>query len=300
MADSSQQNPSTPVSEPLRQPRFRAAFESMLPEIMKVPREDYLAVNLEIPAAVTTVLGAISEIKKMREECARSLPHMDLTLFDRIEPLALAMGYAHSRHKAASLPTLPLQELSERVVEVREIFAQDWSALARRGMVDGQRLQELKGTTGYKNQAFDLLTLVAMMREAWPRIQGKTAVTAPELDEAESLADQLLTAVGEREQLPAATAATTEVRQAAYTLFLRAYDELRRAAEFLRWHEGTADALVPSLYAGKKRRGSELKPATQEGPTAAPGDASTQPAPLPKNGGSAPVGMPGSDPFAVS
>src|SRR5688572_4413761 len=133
MADSPQQNPSTPVSEPLRQPRFLAAYESMLPEIMKIPREDYLPVNLEIPAVVTIVLGAISEIKKMREECARSFPQMDLTLFERIEAMALAMGYAHSRHKAASLPTLPVQELSERVVEVREIFALDWSALARRG-----------------------------------------------------------------------------------------------------------------------------------------------------------------------
>jgi hypothetical protein len=249
---------------------------------------------------VATVLGAISEIKKMREECARNFPQMDLTLFDRIEAMALAMGYAHSRHKAASLPTLPLQELSERVVEVREIFALDWSALARRGIVDGQRLQELKGTAGYKNQAFDLLTLVAMMREGWPRIQGKTAVTASELDEAESLADQLLTAVGEREQLPVATAATADVRQASYTLFLRSYDELRRAAEYLRWHEGDADARVPSVYGGRKRRGSELKPATPESQPAAPVDAPAQPAPLPKNGGGAPVGMPGSDPFAAS
>lgn len=299
MPDESQQNASTPVSEPLRQPRFRAAYESLLPEIMKVSREDFLGVNLEIPAAVTTVLGAISEIKKMREECAEHLPKFDLMVFERIEPLARAMGYAHSRHKAASLPTMPLQELSERVVDVREILALDWSAMARRGMVDGKRLAELKGTTGFKNQAFDLLTLVAMMREVWPRIQGKTAVTAPELDDAESLADQLLIAVGEREQLPAVTAATADVRQAAYTLFLRSYDELRRAAEYLRWHEGTADALVPSLYAGKKRKGSEVKAAAQEPQPAPAAEAPAQPAPLPKNGG-APVGMPGSDPFAAA
>jgi hypothetical protein len=59
-------------------------------------------------------------------------------------------------------------------------------------------LKDLKGPLGYKNQAFDLLTLLTMGREAWPRIQGKTAVTSAELDEAETLADQLLTAVGER------------------------------------------------------------------------------------------------------
>jgi hypothetical protein len=53
---------------------------------------------------------------------------------------------------------------------------------------------------------------------------------------------QLLTPVSEREQLPTATAATADVRQAAYTVFLRSYDELRRAAEYLRWREGDANA----------------------------------------------------------
>ena len=81
----------------------------------------------------------------------------------------------------------------------------------------------------------------------WPRIQGKTAVTAADLDEAETLADQLLTAVGERAQLPTTTAPTAEIRNAAYTLFARAYNELRRASVYLRWNEGDADTFVPPL-----------------------------------------------------
>jgi hypothetical protein len=108
---------------------------------------------------------------------------MDVALFDDIETQALAMGYAHSRFLAASMPVLPLQELSNRVVEKRDLFAADCTALAARQLIDAQRLKELKGTVGYKNQAFDLLTLIALMRENWQKIQGKAAVTLEELDQ---------------------------------------------------------------------------------------------------------------------
>jgi hypothetical protein len=298
MADTTQDT-SVVVSEPLRQPRFRGGYEVELPEIMKVKREEFLTQNIDIPSAVMTVLGGISEIRKLRDECAKKLPDVDLKLFDRIETLALAMGYAHSRQNAASQPLLPVQELSERVLDRRETLIADWTALSRRGLMDAQRLKDLKGPLGYKNQGFDLLTLVTMGREAWTRIQGKTAVTSAELDEAEVLADQLLTAVGEREQLPAVAAETVEIRQAAYTLFARTYDQLRRVAEFLRWEHGDADSFVPSLYAGRKRRGSEvIQPAKPEAtPLPAAPVLNKEP---PKNGASAPVGMPGSDPFTTA
>lgn len=292
------QGVSSTVVEALRVPRFQAAYQRMLPEIEKLDKSKLLTMNLDIPAVVTTVLGSISEIRKMRDECAKSLPGFNLALFDDIEPMALAMGYSHSRQKAAKLPAMPVQELSERVVDRREVLASDCSALARRGLVDGQRLKELKGPQGYKNQGFDLLTLVALMRENWSVIQNKTAVTASELDEAETLADQLLTAVGEREQLPAAPAESAEIRQRAYSLFMRSYDELRRAAEYLRWHDGDADAHVPSLYNTGRRKRSEVledePPQAPATPAAAP--AKAEPA---KSSGAA-SGMPGSDPFTVS
>jgi hypothetical protein len=216
---------------------------------------------------------------------------------DKVEPLVLAMGYTHSLHAAASVPLLSVNELSARAVAVRQVLAMDCAALAQRGLVDGGRLKELKGPVGYKNQAFDLLTLVALMRDRWRRIKGKSAVSLAELDEAESIADRLLTAVGEREQLPLVRAAAADIRQRAFTLFLRAYNELRRAAEYLRWHTGDVDALVPSLYAGKKRRDpTQLAKSEVVRVQVIPEVAKE----VPTNGASVPMGMPGGDPFTVA
>jgi len=64
-----------------------------------------------------------------------------------------------------------------------------------------------------------------MMRNSLPAISGKTALTAVELDRAETLADRILTAVGLREQGPAVVAATGDIRQRAFSLFISAYDQ---------------------------------------------------------------------------
>lgn len=58
----------------------------------------------------------------------------------------------------------------------------------------------------------------------------------------------------------------------AYSLFVRAYDQCRRAVSYLRWEEGDADDEPPSLFAN---RGPRKAPAETGAPgvlpVAAPG-----------------------------
>jgi hypothetical protein len=67
------------------------------------------------------------------------------------------------------------------------------------------------------------------MQRRWETIQGKTATRLEELLEAEQLAEELLRAVGEKQQAPAVTAEASALHARAFTLLLRAYDERRRA-----------------------------------------------------------------------
>ena len=59
---------------------------------------------------------------------------------------------------------------------------------------------------------------------------------------------------------PAATAAAALDRQRAFTLFARRYDELRRVVTYLRWHQGDADRIAPSLYRRRHKRRSKPRP----------------------------------------
>ncbi len=99
----------------------------------------------------------------------------------------------------------------------------------------------------------------------------------------------LMIAVGKREQAPQAQTAAADLRQRCFTLFVRAYDELRRSISYLRWKHEDVDTIIPSLYSGRSRKAK---------------DDVTSPFPVTPvdvvdpNKPRIPRGMPGADPFA--
>jgi hypothetical protein len=57
-----------------------------------------------------------------------------------------------------------------------------------------------------------------------------------------------------KEQGAALVVEVAAQRHRAYTLFVRAYDEVRRAVSFLRWRKGDADDIIPSIYSVRAAR----------------------------------------------
>ena len=298
--DKQNEMPATsPVQHEIKE--FLAGFERVEAEVRAVPERDLVLVNLDVPSAVATALGAWPEIVQRREEVA-TLKGADITKFDKIRDYAFALGHAHSEYRAALGPADPIGTLAEEVTEAREQLFADAQGLGRRGLLEASRVEKLRSGVGYKNVAFDVLGLVGLFRERAQDLAGKTAVTAQELDQAAELAQRLVTAVGLKEQSPATITAAALLRQQAFTLFTQAYDEARRAIGFLRWHAGDSDTVAPSLWAGRGGR-----KATDPDPTApiipaTPTDGTTKPSAgtvTNTTPSSTPAtGLPGSTPFA--
>ena len=291
----------------IRKARFSEAYERALPDMAALPESELVTINLDIPTAATTTLGAWKEISALREQ-VKNLHDFDVSLFDKIETYALAAVHAHGMYIAASTPAFSLPELADKGSASRELLLSDAVALAKRGLIDGERLKELKGPQGYRNVAVDIIVLVALFRDRWAAIGSKTALSSDELDAAESLADDLMTAIGEREQAPVVAAAATDNRQRAFSLLVKSYDQARRAISYLRWNKEDIDSIAPSLYAGRvaagRRKGTDISP-TEPATTAVvphqePATAASPATTLPHsetNTAQVPAGFPGSDPF---
>jgi hypothetical protein len=91
-----------------------------------------------------------------------------------------------------------------------------------------------------------------LLRDNWDAITGCTTITLDEVNRATVLAQLLFRSAESRNERAAIPADLVRLKKQVYTLFLLAYDELRRCLEFI--ERGAADRVAPSLYQGWGRK----------------------------------------------
>ncbi len=129
---------------------------------------------------------------------------------------------------------------------------------------------------GHLGLAADLGTLATLFREHWTLIENKTPLSRRELDELSELSCRLMSGIGVRRHRKKNERRAAALRARAFTHFVRAYDEVRRAVCYLRWHHDDADTIILSLYAKRTRRrrreneGAKAEQATAQIPTHEP------------------------------
>lgn len=241
-------------SEGMPRARLREAFERVLPELRALPEEAVRKINVDVPTAVATILGALPKIRAVRPQIEEQLPQHDLAEFDRLEEYTLALAYAHGAYLAASQPAHSIEEINAEAMRLREVMLADANVLIVRGIFDKTRVAEIRLGNGYRDTAFDLVALVNLYRSKWSEIEGRTGVSLAELEQAEIVADRLITAIGEREQAPVKRSVAIDDRMRAFTLCTDAYTHARHAIAYLRFNHGDANAIAPSLYLGRGGR----------------------------------------------
>jgi hypothetical protein len=268
-------------SIPIQEAPTELAFHAIWPEIKALPETAALPVNIDVVAAATTVLGLLPELKALRPQIAEELKHFNLERFDKLEQYALALSHAYGVHRGSIAVKGNAAELGAELTATRDRLFVCAQALAVHGYMDAKRFAHCKTAIGYRATAADIFTLVPLFKESWSQIVNKTPVTLAELNGASSLAVELLAEVGMQDQSPVSVGEAAQTRAKAYTLFVRAYDDARRAVQYLRADYGDADDITPSLYAGRGGRGkTEAAAAGTTSSTApnAPAAAANEPA----------------------
>jgi hypothetical protein len=242
-------------------------------ELLTVPKEETIEVNLEIPTAVSTVFGVLPQLSLHRDAIAKEIPAFNMVRFDKLEDYTMALSYAHTVYSTATRPVDGLAELNDEGFKLRGTLQSDILALVSRGLINPDAVKNYSGLVGYKNIATDLQIQGQVLKDNWAAIEGKCATTIVEVDHALKIAAHLLRLKGQKEQSPAVVAEAADMRTRAFTLFSQAYDDARRAIIYLRWHEDDADTIAPSLYAG---RGGTKKKTTADESIPAPAVSTVQ------------------------
>ena len=244
-------------------PRYRKAFTALLDTIRSLSPNDFVPINLDVMSSIRTTEGVLPKIAGMRPLIAQLIPQFPMLFFDQLEDRALALGHTQTVYESTQEPPAVPQALIDEAKQAHDIAHSEVTTQVHRGLVPPQALSTLNGGNGYRNLAADLFKLSEALKSNWSKIAGRTSMTLAELDHMENLADQINQSLGIREQMPELEASAARDRQAAYTLFLEAYDEVRAAIAYVRRKEGDVDDIMPSLYAGRNG-GMKKKPAVDE------------------------------------
>jgi hypothetical protein len=277
-----------------------AAYQRLLPEIEAFPEAELVPITVDVWTAVTTVLGALPEIRALRPEIEAEWRRFDFERFDKLEAYALALSYVHAGWRGALVPKTEVAGMASELAEARDQLLLDARALAGRRLIEGERLKEIRAVPGYRPLAGDVLTLVGVLKENWRKIEGKTAMTLLELNDLGAKASDLLAAVGIREQGPTSAGEMALHRQKAFGLFVRAYEDARRAVLYLRARHGDGNEIAPSIYSGRARRSSDGSVESEALLTPEPGSAAAGSSPPGGFNLQNPTGLPLTNPLVNS
>lgn len=226
------------------------SFQRTKPLAMALSVNELVAINVDMPATLLTAIAALPRIAPFME-VAKSLPNYDYSQFHSLREFTLALHSVQAKHTHAQTPPPELPIMLAEATRRRDIILADCGALIARGYMNAASVSEYKGLGGYKNVAFDLTGLVELMTETWPKIEGKVLFTREELEDNRLFALKFVESVAYRDKNASKVTELGDLRQRIFTLFFRAYDQVRRAIIFLRWDMEDADSIVPSLYAGR-------------------------------------------------
>lgn len=252
--------------------QFRQLRECYRAALDACPERDVLVINVDIPTAVATALGAEEAIRTLRARVETDCPIIDGARLDKISDYARLTGYLHAgcvAQEAAAATEGGVTAIADEVGAMRDTLRADAEPFAARRVFDPAIVAELRSGQGHHDLAMDVFAYTQLFRGNWEAIKAGTMVKLADLDRADEAAGKLLLAVGLKDRAPSSPSGFALDRARAFTLFVNAYNEARRVATFLRWWEKDADVLVPSLYArtgGSPRKSSDEAKKPEQAP----------------------------------
>jgi hypothetical protein len=231
---------------------MRQALEKMRPKFQIITQQQFMLIRLDVPIMSMDVLKRLDEIEPYRDKIAQ-LPFVNHDYIANLEPGALALLEIDSQCTVAvKLPPEVMETYREASV-LRDEIREEALILVRRKLLPRGSLDAVAGDRGYRNTAVELTALGNLLRDHWPNIVGKSAITIDEVNRCNVLAHILFRNADDRLERAAIPAQLAFQRQQAYTWLMLAWEELRRCMNFLEPVE-VVDKLFPSLFHGRGGR----------------------------------------------
>lgn len=230
------------------------AFARCLPEMMALPPKKVLRLNLDVYSVAAKAFGVLPRIRELRPEFERVYREFDSTLLDRLHVYVTALLHADGVFRVTTMPASDSEGLLEEGRELRPVLLSCLEACAKHGLVNPERWKHLQKTNGFLGVATDLGILVAIFRSEPVLMQRQGLVGSTDLARGDYISLALLTIAGRRRHRRDNVQEASDMRARAFTLLMRNYERVRVAVQYMRFDQGDADAIAPTLFGKRTSR----------------------------------------------
>lgn len=243
----------------------RAAFERTADARRALRVEDALAYGLDALHAVSRAMWIAPRLMPFRADLA-ALPGFDVAHLDELETLARALRFVHVEivrrvERANDLPDLKAEAYRHRALMMA--YAE---LLSLKGTVAPAFVAKLREGSGNRDLIEDLTVLVQELQALpAPLLSADTPVTRAEVTRAADLANELNLRVGNSPEPNLSQAELLDERRKLGSMLVKAHAQLRRGMAYLRFEQGDAAELVPSLYVASGKRRAAPAPEPDDG-----------------------------------
>jgi hypothetical protein len=229
-------------------------------ELVTVDASQFAPMNTDVVVAASTVLGHIQRILEHRDAIV-DLKGFEARNVDNLSDYAKATWITYVGNQPASSSKEEANVAAE-VARLRAKFLVWATAHGADGVFDSAAIAKIRDGSGYRDAAGDLVALVLLFREHEEEVKDKTGITAEDLARGAQLGAAAFAMLSRREN-PLAPAQADDALRArrAWTLLDRAYGQVRRALDYLRYEQGDADLIAPNLR--RNRSASKAAPADE-------------------------------------
>jgi hypothetical protein len=229
------------------------ALEELKPRLVVMEPEEILRdAKLDATVAGTIAAATAKKVLPFRGALVAIFGAAAGTRVDELPKLARATQQADIAAAAAAAPS-DLSAMHEEVRDAYDLLSADAQGMVHRKLIPAHELDKTKDIQGYEATVRSTLILVAVLRRYWEQVKDQTPLTEADLDRTQRTAERMLDTKGDRDQgVPQVPA--NELRLRALSLLIRTYREIFREVQYLRFWEGDADTIVPSLWSGRGRR----------------------------------------------
>lgn len=237
----------------------QASYRRIEPELDLLAPAEVQRVTVDVPTAVSRAVASIPLLEGLSPEMKKQLTAPPIEHIARVRDYSFGLLYTHLRYVPRRSETVQADLEEARVLREQMLAAAD--AHVTYGHIPRDAVATVRDGAGHLDRASDLIALANLFRAVEARIRGATPVTEAQLARATELGTRLIAELGGRELGIGADGAGPrdwrDRRNRAFTVFMRNWEEIRRAVNYVRYHERDAQAYAPVLQPRGSRRSDE-------------------------------------------